>query len=114
VVQFERRIPSAAKQLAEKVVFRARAVPQRLKPYSKHGSYRSGKPLYPITPKPGVLGPRRCATQNQGQYRVFPQAKAAIDFAAFTAAAEAVPFQNKVKSRVFHQTAREGDRKVEQ
>jgi len=32
------------------------AVPQRLKPHSKQGGYRSGKPLHPATPKPGVLG----------------------------------------------------------
>jgi len=30
--------------------------PQRLKPRSKQAFYRSGEPLHPITPKPGVLG----------------------------------------------------------
>ncbi len=30
--------------------------PQRLKPHSEQYGYRSGEPLHPITPKPGVLG----------------------------------------------------------
>src|SRR5208282_2550580 len=30
--------------------------PQRLKPHSKQCMYRSGEPLCPSTPKPGVLG----------------------------------------------------------
>jgi len=33
------------------------AAPQRLKAVAeKQASYRSGEPLHPITPKPGVLG----------------------------------------------------------
>ncbi len=51
VVQFERHIPpvggsyGTAEQLAEKVVFERQPSPQRLKPDSKQGSYRSGEPL---------------------------------------------------------------------
>jgi hypothetical protein len=38
-------LSGTAKQLAEKIVSERKPLPQRLKPYSKQCSYRSGKPL---------------------------------------------------------------------
>ncbi|MGA2335166.1 MAG: hypothetical protein WBQ19_13470 [Terriglobales bacterium] len=49
--------------------------PERLRKesiFAQQGSYRSGKPLHPITPKAGVMGgPRRCGT---------PRARRSDDF----------------------------------
>jgi|ERR1035441_6935784 hypothetical protein len=72
------RLNGTAEESAEKVIPDREPCPQRLKPNSKQGSYRSGEPLHPITPKVGVLGaaalrhPKAsCATQNQVEHHSF-------------------------------------------
>jgi hypothetical protein len=43
-----------------------------------------------------------------------PAAKAGVDFAALTARLKAAPFQNKIKTRVFPQPARDASTASEQ